>query len=67
MARHPRDNSTDPLPIPSISWWWRYDPAGVSPVPQRLFLGHLSGFGTAAARLPLSGRGDYAAGLQAPR
>ncbi|MFI0418898.1 prenyltransferase/squalene oxidase repeat-containing protein [Spongiactinospora sp. 9N601] len=22
----PRDDSTDPPPIPSIAWWWRHDP-----------------------------------------
>lgn len=22
----PRDHSTEPLPIPSIAWWWRHDP-----------------------------------------
>ena len=61
----PRDNSTDPLPIPSISWWWRYDPAAAeSPAPQRLSPGHLTGLGTAAAHIPLRGRGMHAAGIQ---
>jgi len=55
----PRDTSADPLPIPSISWWWRYDPAtaAVSPGWQRLLTGHPAGLGTVAAHLPLPDSG----------
>jgi len=56
----PRDSSTDPLPIPSISWWWRYDPAAAaSPAQQRL----LTGLGTSAAHILLRDRGKHAADL----
>ncbi len=46
----PRDSCTDPLPIPSISWWWRYDPAvAANPAKRCLLPGHLTGLGTSAA------------------
>ncbi|WP_256349810.1 terpene synthase [Pseudomonas sp. B6002] len=28
VAEEPQDDSTEPLPIASIAWWWHYDPAG---------------------------------------
>jgi len=56
----PRDSSTDPLPIPSISWWWRYDPAAAtSPAQQR----PLTGLGTSAAHILLRDHGKHAADL----
>jgi hypothetical protein len=55
----PRDSSTDPLPIPSVSWWWRYDPAvAADPAQQRHHPGHLTGLGTSAARSLLHDRGQ---------
>ncbi|TVZ76729.1 terpene synthase family protein [Streptomyces sp. BK340] len=27
---HPRDDSTAPLSIPCIAWWWQYDPASTA-------------------------------------
>jgi squalene-hopene/tetraprenyl-beta-curcumene cyclase len=53
----PRDSSTDPLPIPSVSWWWRYDPATTaSPAQQLLLTGHPTGLGTSAVHSLLRDR-----------
>lgn len=61
----PRDDSREPLPIPSISWWWRHDPGGPATVRARLPVtatvagsfppGGPTGFGTTAVHIARTG------------